>query len=323
MAGAEYSASVAPRRGYFDSRNGRSRAAWSQLRNRQAAFAHKSMPSRSDIPFEALVAQERMGDPQFARLLARGIAVLRCFTHQDNSLGNADIRRRTGLPAATVFRLTYTLNLLGYLQYQAGTQRFELGSAVLSIGYPKLAHLQIRAQALPHMRKLAERYRASVNLAVADRLSMVYVESVLVDDLKRYRADIGYTQPILPTAVGRAYLAALTKREREPILNRLRLWSPAAMKKFGPSVETANASLRERGFCTSLGEADRDVLGVAVPLRREPGADVLVVNCSIVAPQQTPEFVVRSIGPALVKTVRRIEQARDASLRVGNPSKGK
>ncbi|NIQ10280.1 MAG: helix-turn-helix domain-containing protein, partial [Gammaproteobacteria bacterium] len=56
-------------------------------------------------------------DPQVITALARGLSVLRCFRQGDRFLGNQEIAERTGLPKATVSRLTNTLTVLGYLNH--------------------------------------------------------------------------------------------------------------------------------------------------------------------------------------------------------------
>ncbi|MDL2425343.1 helix-turn-helix domain-containing protein, partial [Pseudomonas sp. BAgro211] len=56
-------------------------------------------------------------DRKYVEALARGLDVLRAFTHGSVVLGNQEISRITGLPKATVSRMTYTLTQLGYLCY--------------------------------------------------------------------------------------------------------------------------------------------------------------------------------------------------------------
>jgi hypothetical protein len=56
-------------------------------------------------------------DRKFVAALARGLDILRVFTPNDGLLGNQEIAQRSGLPKATVSRLTYTLRRLGYLDY--------------------------------------------------------------------------------------------------------------------------------------------------------------------------------------------------------------
>src|ERR1700730_13694970 len=91
---------------------------------------------------------EHEGDRQFATTLARGLEVLRCFTPLEPLLGNKEISVRTGLPKPTVSRLTYTLTKLGYLRHNMRLGKYQLGSAVLSIGYPLLASMKVK-QAAP------------------------------------------------------------------------------------------------------------------------------------------------------------------------------
>ena len=58
---------------------------------------------------------ELRADRRFVEALARELAVLRCCAPVDRGLGNRETAARTGLPAATVSRLTFTLTSLGCL----------------------------------------------------------------------------------------------------------------------------------------------------------------------------------------------------------------
>src|SRR4051794_7933221 len=95
-------------------------------------------------------------DSQFATTLARGIDLLLCYRVGESVLGNRDFVQRTGLSKTTVSRLTHTLTRLGYLRHDARLEKYRLGPAVLSMGYPLLANMQIRQIARPLMRELSE-----------------------------------------------------------------------------------------------------------------------------------------------------------------------
>ena len=114
----------------------------------------------------AAFSYEHEGDRQFATTLARGLEVLRCFTPLEPLLGNKEISVRTGLPKPTVSRLTYTLTKLGYLRHNMRLGKYQLGSAVLSIGYPLLASMNVRQVARPLMKELA---RAGARVALCSR----------------------------------------------------------------------------------------------------------------------------------------------------------
>src|SRR5215475_3055601 len=109
------------------------------------------------------------GDKQFATTLARGLEILRCFTPEAPTLGNKDLASKTGLPKPTISRFTYTLSRLGYLRADRISSKYQLGAAVLSIGYPVLATNVLRQVARSAMRELADYAGGSVSMGVRDR----------------------------------------------------------------------------------------------------------------------------------------------------------
>src|SRR2546429_9432549 len=110
----------------------------------------------------ATFSYEHEGDRQFATTLARGLEVLRCFTPLEPLLGNKEISVRTGLPKPTVSRLTYTLTKLGYLRHNMRLGKYQLGSAVLSIGDSLLAAVELRPNGRPPVKEVAQYCNSSV-----------------------------------------------------------------------------------------------------------------------------------------------------------------
>lgn len=72
--------------------------------------------------------EKSTSDQRFATTLAHGMALLRCFTPFDPSLSNGELARRTGLSKATVSRLSYTLELIGLLRFDAEARQYRLGA---------------------------------------------------------------------------------------------------------------------------------------------------------------------------------------------------
>jgi DNA-binding IclR family transcriptional regulator len=251
---------------------------------------------------------EHEGDRQFATTLARGLEVLRCFTPPEPMLGNKEISVRTGLPKPTVSRLTYTLTKLGYLRHNMRLGKYQLGSAVLSIGYPLLASMSLRQIARPFMKELADVTGGSVNMGVRDRLSIVYIESCRSGNLISL-PDIGSSIPIAPSVTGRAYLYACTPAERESVLNQMKVKEPEMLRKYHPAILKSLEDIRTKGFCVSHGDLRREVHAVGVPMRRSMDGEIVTFNCGL------PAFMVKKgqmdedIGPRLVAMVRNIEAA--------------
>lgn len=255
----------------------------------------------------AAFSYEHEGDRQFATTLARGLEVLRCFTPTESMLGNKEISVRTGLPKPTVSRLTYTLTKLGYLRHNMRLGKYQLGSAVLSIGYPLLASMSVRQVARPFMKELADYCNGSVSMGIRDRLNMVYVESSRNGNGFSILPDIGTSVPIAQAAVGRAFLAALAPAEREAVLNQLKVKLPESFRKYKPQIDKSLEEIRARGFCVALGELRREVYAAGVPMRRTVDGEIIAFNCGVPAFSLKKGQLEDDIGPRLVAMVRTIE----------------
>ncbi|HUK03602.1 MAG TPA: IclR family transcriptional regulator [Burkholderiales bacterium] len=268
-----------------------------------------SEPAESLSPAAAApYSYEHEGDRQFATTLARGLEVLRCFTPPEPMLGNKEISVRTGLPKPTVSRLTYTLTKLGYLRHNMRLGKYQLGSAVLSIGYPLLASMSIRQIARPFMKELADYTNGSVNMGIRDRLSMVYVESCRSGNLTTL-PDIGTSVPIAQSVMGRAFLYACTPPEREAVLNQMKVKEPEMLRKYQGSISKSLEDIRAKGYCTSVGDLRREVHAAGVPMRRNVDGEILTFNCGVSAFILKKGQLEDDIGPRLVAMVRNIEAA--------------
>src|SRR5258708_3917411 len=179
---------------------------------------HKAQAvGRGKPPPQAAVVKS---DRHFVTALARGLEVLACFRHGDRMLGNQELSKRCGLAKSTVSRLTHTLTNLGYLIYVEESAKYSLGTATLSLASAMLSRLDIRKLAHPLMQELAEFGQCMVSLGSRDRLSMIYIDAVRGSAAITLSLDIGARIPIATTALGRAYLTAVSELERNDIIER-------------------------------------------------------------------------------------------------------
>jgi DNA-binding IclR family transcriptional regulator len=246
---------------------------------------------------------------KFIVALARGLEVLRAFTPGEGLLGNQEISTRTGLPKATVTRLTYTLTQLGYLAHLERLEKYQLAPGALAIGYSTLANMRIRQVARPHMQALANYSGASVALGSRDRLNLLYVEHCRAKSAVMLRLDLGSRIPIATTAMGRAILAALPEKERDWLLRHIARRESKRWPKVRVGIERAQKDLASRGFTLSVGEWQTDVTAVGVPLVPADGSGIFAFNCGAPAFHFSRERLESDIGPRLVNMVRNIEAA--------------
>lgn len=259
-------------------------------------------------------------DRQFAVTLARGMDVLRAFTADAPVLGNKEISIRTGLPKATVSRLTYTLTNLGYLQFlpHAGKYgKYELGRAVISMSYPLLANMELRQAARIPMRGLADHASGSVSLGVRDRLDMVYVHTAKPCESAGWVSDIGKTFPLCRSAMGGAFLSALRPAARDGLISQMKAMTPALWEANQRHVELFTQQNECYGFCMNDGLFDPRIHAVAAAMPMPDDADPFVFNCAIPAAMVTPGLLREDIGPRLVEMVKDVARRLAALERGG------
>lgn len=236
----------------------------------------RTMPEEDAL---SLSVDTESKDRQFVTALARGLQLLQAFKSGDETLSNAELRRRTGLPKPTISRLTYTLSVLGYLGSCPDTGHYRLLPHVLSLGYPVLTSLGIRQVARPMMQTLADHSGGQVAIGVRDGLDVIFVERSRDRTVVTLPLDIGSRIPIATSSMGRACLAGLEERERERLIDEIRMsgpddWWPPIFR----GIERELKRYAERGYCFSAGDWDPDVNAVGVPLTLRNGT-VLAFNC--------------------------------------------
>jgi DNA-binding IclR family transcriptional regulator len=247
------------------------------------------------------------GDRKFVAALARGLEVLRAFTATDGLLGNGEIVERTGLPKPTVSRLTYTLTKLGYLTHVERLGKYQLAPAALALGYAALANMRIRQIARTHMQDFANYADAAVALGTRDRLDMIYIEHCRSKHGVMLRLGLGSRIPMATTAMGRALIAGLPEAERDWLLGYMKRQEGRRWPQVRAGIERAISDVATRGFTLSIGEWERDINAVGVPVMAPDGSGSFAFNCGAPAFQFSRKRLESDIGPRLVNVVRNVE----------------
>ncbi len=239
------------------------------------------------------------GSRLFVTALARGLDVLSAFRAGDGALGNLELAKRTELPKPTISRITHTLTQLGYLAYDSRSGTYELGGRTLALSYAALANLDIRKVARPVMQKLAETYNLHIALGIRDKHMMLNIETCEGHGLVGLRLAPGSRVPIAITAIGKAYLTAISGEERDRIMDTLRRQYGDDWPLIRRSVETSLLDVGERGFCVSMGEWRKDINAVGAPIAATGGGAIYALSLGGPAYLVSQEQVDQEIGPAL------------------------
>lgn len=253
--------------------------------------------------------KEPKEDRHFVTALARGLEVLACFRSGDKMLGNQQIAERCRLPKSTVSRLTSTLTKLGYLIQVEETGKYRLGTAALSLGSAMLARLDVRQIARPLMQELADRTGCMVSLGTRDRLSMIYVENCRNASALTISLDVGSRIPVALSAIGRAWLAAVSERERQDFMERAEEFDAQAWPGIRRGIDQALADYAGLGVTCSFGDWQKDVNAIARAFQPGGGLPPMAINCGGPAFSVPREHLLQEVRPRLIEMVARLEAA--------------
>ena len=240
--------------------------------------------------------------------LARGLALLRVVAAADQPLSNRELADNTGIPKATVSRLTATLQGSGFLTQSPSSERFSLGPGVLDLGNAFLRHFDFRLHARPQLAELAEAAGANVHLAVRDGLDVLLIDTLRPKTaLVLSRMDVGSRMAIATSAAGRAYLAASPDAERSELLQELRTQAGKGATKVMKAIDAALAEYARHGFCSSFGEWHPEIHALGFALHG-PRGELYAVSVGGPAYKLPQRMLLEKVGPRLLQVQRAIER---------------
>lgn len=268
---------------------------------------HRQLPTA-----DAADADPR-GDRRFVTALARGLELLRCFKPQDRWLPHQELARRSGLPQATVSRLSFTLTSLGYLRHRPASGEYALSPAVLSLGFSVLTNFEIGRIARPFMETLAEHTQAAISLGVRHETSMVYVAHCRSTARLILGLDVGTRLPLAVTAMGRAMWCSASPGVQAMICRRLAAEDPTRWPQWQAGLLSAQRDHAARGYTSSESEWESDIAAVGVGIDIGDGREPLALTVGGPATRLTGALLHEDFGPALVRTGREIVAAIQAA----------
>ncbi|MNF23322.1 Pca regulon regulatory protein [compost metagenome] len=258
-------------------------------------------------PNESLPEGEK--DRQYVTALARGLQILRCFSHEKPELTPQEIVRMTGLPQPTVWRLCHTLTKEGFIVCAGENNRMALGLPALALGYAALVRQSLPKIALPLMQSLTDSHRMGMSLAVRDGLDMLYIQRTHGDFV--YMNDpVGARRPFALAPTGWACFAGYDADERSEVLDALERQNPTSLPGIRNHLEQAAEQYAQHGFVTSIGVIHEHLNAVAVPIRSARSGTLYGLSASGLA-TDWPKGKLMAIGSELVSMARQLTVAAD------------
>lgn len=248
-------------------------------------------------------------DRQYVTALARGLQILRCFSHEKPELTPQELVRMTGLPQPTVWRLCHTLTKEGFIICAGENNRMALGLPALALGYAALVRQSLPRIALPYMQELTDRHRLGLSLAVRDGLEMLYIQRTHGDFV--YLNDpVGARRPFATAPTGWACFAGYDVDRRAEVLAALHAQSLAVTAENEQQLNDAVTEYETHGFITNIGVMHEHLNAVAVPVRSVRSGTVYGLSASGLAAEWPRERLLE-VGRELLSLAQQLSIAAD------------
>lgn len=204
--------------------------------------------------------------------LERGLRILTEFTRETPVLTAPELARRLDVPRTTVFRLLVTLESLGFVERASNGREYQLGTAVLRLGFEYLASLALTELSRPILERLRDEFDYSANLVIRDGRDIVYVQKAAAGSIFTSSVHIGTRLPAHATILGRILLS-------HHGLHALRaLYPEERLRPYGPHTPLTVEALyqllkadKERGYVIAEGHFEPNISTVAAPVFNHDG----------------------------------------------------
>jgi DNA-binding IclR family transcriptional regulator len=242
--------------------------------------------------------------------VANAIRLTKTFSELDSEMGISALATRLGLAKSTVHRLATTLVEYDILEQNRESGKYRLGLALFELGTLVRRKMDAASGAQEQIHALADATGETVQLAILDHLSVLYIRIRESRQAVRMSSSLGSRAPAYCTSVGKALLAFQPLDVVQQVVEQ-------GLKRLTPNTITDSdmllaelAAIRAKGFSIDDEEIEIGLRCVAAPIRDHSGQVVAAI--SVAAPVQ------RMTKKQIQGTVPTVVAAADAiSRRMG------
>lgn len=238
--------------------------------------------------------------------LERGLSVLEFFAGAGEAAAS-DAVAALGISRSAAYRILGTLQRRGYLETNPASEKLRLGVRTAELGMAAVSGVDAVRLAPSYLHELVGKTLETVFLAVRDGGAVVYVYKEEGPQAIKMSSRLGSRRPLYCTALGKAYLSALSAEARRALIGEL------DFQRFTTNTITDAAALeaevlatRERGYGIDRVEVEEGVACFGAPVCDHLGLPVAAISVAGPADRVLPRE--DEIGSLVVDTALAISR---------------
>jgi len=243
----------------------------------------------------------------------RALGLLKLLSLSEFGCRVSDLAREAGLPVSTTHRLLTTLELEGFASFDPSCFRWHVGRESYSVGATYAQRFNFVASALPHLKRLRDETRETVNLGILDGDELVTLTRVDSREIVRAISREGGRTPVFCSGMGKAILATWPDAHIAQLANRagfrpLTRRSHRTLDVFMRDI----SQVRSLGFATDDEEHEIGTRCVAAAFRSANGDAIGAISVSAASSRFCHERMAE-VGAVLSRVAATISLGGSAS----------
>lgn len=224
--------------------------------------------------------------------LKKALDILNCFS-QKEAWGVTELSSRLDLNKSNVHDILTTFKAMGYLDREAGTDRYKLGLQIFALSRAMADTFSIIKIALPYMQEIANLTNERVYLAIPDGKEVVYLEATYpAESVNLMRSILGERAQLHCTGIGKAMLANMDEPQiREYLSGELQAYTENTITRPDELAKELEVT-HQRGYAVDDMEHEFGIKCVAMPIFNRERKIYAAMSISGAAVQFTEDKIV-------------------------------
>jgi IclR family transcriptional regulator, KDG regulon repressor len=239
--------------------------------------------------------------------VANAIRLTKAFSEQDSEMGISLLANRLGLAKSTVHRLATTLVEYDILEQNRESGKYRLGLALFELGTLVRRKMDAASGAQEQIHALADATGETVQLAILDHLTVLYIRIRESRQAVRLSSGLGTRAPAHCTSVGKVLLAYQPAEIVQQVIdNGLKRYTENTITD-ADALRTELATIRQKGYAIDDEEIEPGLRCIAAPIRDHSGHVTAAISVAAPIQRMTKKNVQTTI-PSVVSAAEAISR---------------
>lgn len=221
--------------------------------------------------------------------VAKALTIINYMSEKSENVSLQQITKDLGLPKSTLAGLLKTLEQYNFVD-KLENNKYELGIYLFELGTQVRKKIKLDVIAKPHLEKLANEIKETVNLGILDKCEVLLLDKYIPSTGFQIGAQIGTRLEAHSIALGKVLLSHLTDEE----INNL--YKDKTLTKNTPNTITDLEELKEelkiikrQGYAVDNEELLQDMRCIAAPIYNNVGDIIAAASITTLVSRLTNE----------------------------------